>query len=290
MESVVFPSLRTAQIARWCEQACLMEATAGKPGNVHPQASFADLCYQDFVTSAKCVAGPLSRAGEWGVGHAVRNAIRATRAEVQTNTNLGIALLLAPLAAVPASETLQDGVPQVLRTLTREDAQYVYEAIRLAHPGGMGSVAEGDVTQAPPDDLLWAMGLAAERDWIARQYVSAFQDVLETGVTLLSEWRPDAHWEVRVIHLHLEFLARWPDSLIARKCGSALAEEASARAQAVLDAGWPDGSRAGSAIEEFDSWLRANGHRRNPGTTADAVAATLFAALRDGRVEFADWP
>ena len=31
----------------------------------------------------------------------------------------------------------------------------------------------------------------------------------------------------------------------------------------------------------FDRWLRADGHRRNPGTTADLVAATLFAAQRD---------
>lgn len=281
--------LGPAEIARLCEQACLMEATARKPGNVHPEASFADLCYQDFVTSAKCVAGPLSRVGGSGVGRSVRDAIRATQVLVQTNTNLGIALLLAPMAAVPASETLREGVPRVLQSLTREDAHLVYEAIQLAHPGGLGSVPEGDINEAPPAELLWAMGLAADRDWIARQYVTGYRDVLETGVTLLSEWRTEAPWEVRVIHLHLEFLARWPDSLIARKCGHRCAEDASARGRAVLDAGWPDGSNAISAIEEFDAWLRADGHRRNPGTTADAVAATLFAALRDGRTEFADW-
>ena len=32
----------------------------------------------------------------------------------------------------------------------------------------------------------------------------------------------------------------------------------------------------------FDAWLRADGHRRNPGTTADLIAATLFAGFRDG--------
>ena len=36
------------------------------------------------------------------------------------------------------------------------------------------------------------------------------------------------------------------------------------------------------AIDEFDTWLRADGHRRNPGTTADLVAASLFVALREG--------
>ena len=266
-----------------------MEATARKPGNVHPEASFSDLCYQDFVESAHCAADPLARAGIDGVGRAVLEAIRATRSRVHTNTNLGIALLIAPLAVVPMDETLSEGAERVLESLTRDDAQHVYEAIRLAHPSGMGSVQEGDITAPPPDDLRWAMGLAADRDWIARQYVSEFRDVLETGVTLLSEWQPQASWEVRVIHLQLEFLARWPDSLIARKCGNEVAHDASVRARAVLAAGWPDHSSGQSAIREFDAWLRADGHRRNPGTTADAVAATLFAALRDRRTTFPDW-
>ena len=38
------------------------------------------------------------------------------------------------------------------------------------------------------------------------------------------------------------------------------------------------------AIADFDAWLRADGHRRNPGTTADLVTASLFAALRDGMI------
>jgi triphosphoribosyl-dephospho-CoA synthase len=49
----------------------------------------------------------------------------------------------------------------------------------------------------------------------------------------------------------------------------------------VLQAGWPDTSVGRKTCQELDAWLRADGHRRNPGTTADLVAATLFAALRD---------
>jgi triphosphoribosyl-dephospho-CoA synthase len=43
-------------LAALIESACLMEATARKPGNVHPGASFADLCHRDFVVSAGAVA------------------------------------------------------------------------------------------------------------------------------------------------------------------------------------------------------------------------------------------
>ena len=55
-----------------------------------------------------------------------------------------------------------------------------------------------------------------------------------------------------------------------------------AHAAAVLAAGWPHTDAGRVAIAEFDHWLRADGHRRNPGTTADLVAACLFVALREG--------
>ncbi|RLS43832.1 MAG: hypothetical protein DWH81_01915, partial [Planctomycetota bacterium] len=55
-----------------------------------------------------------------------------------------------------------------------------------------------------------------------------------------------------------------------------------------LTSGWPDKPDGLTALREFDIWLRADAHRRNPGTTADAIAATLFAGLRDGQVTFAD--
>ena len=50
----------------------------------------------------------------------------------------------------------------------------------------------------------------------------------------------------------------------------------------VLAAGGPGQESFYDALADFDFWLRADGHRRNPGTTADLVAAALFAGLRDG--------
>jgi triphosphoribosyl-dephospho-CoA synthase len=71
-------------------------------------------------------------------------------------------------------------------------------------------------------------------------------------------------------------LANRPDSLIARKRGEAVAVEASRRAAEVL---------AGGEIAGFDAWLRGDGHARNPGATADLVAAALFVALLDGTIQ-----
>src|SRR5262249_45375215 len=120
--------------------ACIWEVTARKPGNVHRYCDFADLAYIDFLGSAAAVAPGLEAAASRPVGDTVLDAVRATRRVVTTNTNLGIVLLLAPLAAVPAGEELRAGLGRILDGLTVEDARAVYAAIRLAVPGGMGRV------------------------------------------------------------------------------------------------------------------------------------------------------
>lgn len=265
------------------ETACLLEATARKPGNVHPQASFPDLTYSDFVRSASAAAPALAAARVLGVGPAVLEAVTATRQQVAANTNLGIILLLAPLAAVAPNQSLASGIPDVLGRLTVEDAASVYAAIRAARPGGLGKVDEQDVAGAPTETLRDVMRLAADRDLIARQYVTDFRLVLESGLGHLAACADfERDWEESIIGLQLRLMAGHPDSLIARKCGVQLAEEASRRASDMLAAGWPQTPAAHRLLGEFDTWLRADGHRRNPGTTADLIAASLFAALREG--------
>lgn len=265
--------------------ACLLEATARKPGNVHPGAAFADLTYEHFRLAAEVAAPVVARAGSIGVGRAVKMGVEATRAVAPSNTNLGILLLLAPLAAVPFDQTLTAGIGKVLDRLTVDDARNVYTAISLARPGGMGQVANQDVAGTPTGTLRDVMELATERDRIARQYASGFADVLDFALPRLSRWT-DFHacWEQAIIQLHLELLAEFPDTLISRKCGAAVAAEASRRARHVLDAGWPGTAGAERQLNSFDDWLRSDGNRRNPGTTADLVAATLFAALRERKV------
>ncbi len=80
-------------------------------------------------------------------------------------------------------------------------------------------------------------------------------------------------------------MAHYPDSLIARKCGPDVAAEAAARAAKVLQAGPPPAAAYQQAVADLDFWLRSDGHRRNPGTTADLIAAGLFALLRDEIIE-----
>ena len=276
-------------IEQCIERACLLESTSRKPGNVHPGASFEHLVYEDFVASAAAIAPVLARTAQVGVGKSIFEAVKATRQVCEHNTNLGIILLLAPLAAVPLDVSLAAGITSILDQLTREDAEHVFAAIRLAAPRGLGTASDQDVSNSAPDGTLTeVMSLAADRDAIAQQYVTDFSLVLKRAVTTLTaSGRFEDDWELAIIRLHIELIAIEGDTDIARKCGVIDAHESKRRAASVLSAGWPMAMEGRLRFREFDRWLRARGSQRNPGTTADLITAAVFAILRD---QHADMP
>src|SRR6266508_4948225 len=86
------------EVAPLAQLACVLEASAPKPGNVSPGRPFEDLRYEDFVASALAIGPAFEDAGAQPVGRTIRAAIESTLEWAPSNTNLGIVLLLAPLA------------------------------------------------------------------------------------------------------------------------------------------------------------------------------------------------
>jgi triphosphoribosyl-dephospho-CoA synthase len=296
--------------------------SAPKPGNVHRGADFEDVTFLDFIAGA-VVSGPVvERVGELGVGRTVLEAVQATRSVAASNTNLGTLLLIAPLAAAcspspsgrgqvagdspwrgegaafvggaPSPQPspggrgskAADGIHSVLQSLTFDDTRYIYEAIRTAVAGGMGKRGKADVSEPPPADLqlVEAMRMAADRDLVARQYVNNFADVFRIADWIEEGTRRGWSRDTAVVHAYIRQLTHEPDSLIARKCGEDTARRAQTMASRVLEYGAPGEVAYHCGLEDFDFWLRSDGHRRNPGTTADLIAAGLFVLLREGRL------
>ncbi|HET7564668.1 MAG TPA: triphosphoribosyl-dephospho-CoA synthase, partial [Gemmatimonadaceae bacterium] len=220
---------------------------------------------------------------EQPLGVTIREAIEATAQWTRVNTNLGVVLLLAPLArAVTVGEhALRAGVERVLRETTIEDAQEVYRAIRLAAPAGLGRVPTEDVASAPSVTLQEAMALAAERDSVAREYTTGFRTTFEIGAPALMRARADGlDWSDAIVETYLTLLAAVPDTHIARKLGPHTAVDVSRQAREVLDAGGVRTSEGRSAVAQLDAALRDAHNTRNPGTTADLTAAAIFVVLQ----------
>ena len=263
--------------------ACLLEVSAPKPGNVHRGADFEDLTFYDFQTSAVAIGPVFDQATENRVGGIVLAALQATQSVVSTNTNLGLMLLMAPLAKTATFDKVAMQI--VLNELNVEDAQDVYQAITLAGAGGMGQVASMDIADPAPKSLLGAMHAAQDRDLIAAQYGNGFADLFADAVQPLREkLEVGTILTEAIVETHVQFMSRHPDSLIARKCGVEIAEEAARRADIVVDARTQDLDRYVRELSEFDFWLRSDGHRRNPGTTADFIGAAIFVGLIEGWV------
>jgi triphosphoribosyl-dephospho-CoA synthase len=178
-------------ISAAAQLACLLEVSAPKPGNVSPERHFHDTRYEDFLASAVAIGPALAEAGSRPLGATIRSAVEATARWTRSNTNLGIVLLLAPLARAAARPggDLRSRVAAVLDETTVADAVEAYAAIRLARPGGLGKAGAEDVAVAPTVTLRDAMALAADRDAVAREYVTGFAVTFDVGVPALAAAR-----------------------------------------------------------------------------------------------------
>jgi triphosphoribosyl-dephospho-CoA synthase len=270
---------KAERIADAFRSACRAELTALKPGNVHVFADGHRMTAEQFVRSADAAAAPLS-AGGARVGRRILDAVEATSGAVGTNTNLGIILLCAPLAAAAEADRagLRSALAVVLDDLDTADAGLAFRAIVRAAPAGLGQVARNDVTQPAVVTLRAAMADAAERDRVARQYVTAYADVFDIGLPALAaaavrKWAEE--WSI--VSVYLGFLAGFLDSHIVRKYGPAVAEEVRKTAKtfhAKLQSSW-DPSLLADELLAWDIALKSR--NINPGTSADLTVATLFA-------------
>lgn len=279
-------------VAAAAQLACLLEVSAPKPGNVSPNDAFADVAYEHFLASAAAIGRPLGAAGDVALGRTINRCVQATREWTRSNTNLGIVLLFAPLAraacriATRASidrEDLRSAVAEVLANTTVEDAHETYAAIRLASPGGLGTSDDQDVADEPTVPLRETMQLAADRDDIAREYVTDFQTTFEVaGPTLELALHAGLGWNDAIVETFLTLLAARPDTHIARRGGPLLAASVSDQARSVLAEGGVRSVHGRHALARLDTTLRGGGNLANPGTTADLTAAAIFVVLLGG--------
>lgn len=275
-----------AEVAAAAQLACLLEVSAPKPGNVSPFAGFRDASYEDFLASAAAIGPPLTAAGEQPLGATIRAAVEATARWAPSNTNLGLVLLLAPLARAartPGGASLHARLAATLAATTVADARDTYAAIRLAAPRGLGRAPDQDVAGTPTATLRDVMALAVERDAIAREYASDFRTTFELGAPALRAALADRlPWRDAVVEAYLTLLAAAPDSHIARKLGLPAAITVQQRGKSVLDAGGVRTAAGREAIAALDGELRDEANTLNPGATADLTGAAIYLVLLEG--------
>jgi triphosphoribosyl-dephospho-CoA synthase len=271
------------QLGELYQQACEVDVQAFKPGNVSVYADGHEMTVADFRISAKVSAEPLCNP-EYSLGEKIYYAVKATREAVGCNTNLGIILLCAPLIQAisqkHAGSTLRQAVSKVLRETTVEDADWVFKAITLASPGGLGSSDQQDVNEKASVTLLDAMKIAGDKDRIALQYVTDYQDIFNFSILRYNasfNRLGDRNWAA--VSVYADMLSHFPDSHIERKYGNQYSEMVATKmAQLSEELSKTDNpERIKPLLFRLDQELKLYGI--NPGTTADMIVATVLTAF-----------
>ncbi len=271
--------MREALRDAYC-RACEIELQAFKPGNVSVYSDGHDMTVADFRISLDVSSVPVTDPS-YSVGEKIFYAVAATREAVGQNTNLGIILLAAPLIHAmqvrQERQSLRQSLQQVLNNTTTEDADWVFRAITLASPGGLGDSEEADVTEKASVTLLQAMEIAKNKDRIAYQFTSCYKDIFEFTIFLYnSTLAKFGNFNWAALAVYAEMLAQYPDSHIERKFGSQYSGWVSAKMREVQQAlaNTDNPESLIPFLHEVDHEFKAKGI--NPGTTADMTVATVL--------------
>lgn len=260
--------------------ACELELQAFKPGNVSVYTDGHNMTVADFRLSATVSAQTITDP-DYSLGEKIYYAVQATQQAVQCNTNLGILLLCVPL--IQAIEnyqqtlSLRDNLALILRATTITDADWVFKAIALASPGGLGKSKQQDVHTAPEVTLTQAMQIASNKDRIAKQYVDNYKDVFCCLILkynyAFNRWG-DRRWAATAAFV--DFLSQFPDSHIERKYGNQFTAYVAANMEKVNRrfAQTEKPEHMLSMLYEIDAEFKAKGV--NPGTSADLIVAMLL--------------
>ena len=276
---------RCTALTNLYQHACWIDMHALKPGNTGVHSRNPSPSVEDFLDSAEASAPSLTTP-YLTLGERILQAVQATQKMVGTNTNLGIILLIAPMVQAILDKKTVSGYAKLLADVllesTVEDAKNVYQAIRIARPGGIGRKKIQDIFEEPTVTLLNTMKIASSWDSVARQYSNNFHDILFFGVPrfkdLMTRWQ-DECWAAT--GLYISFLARFQDSLIERKFGILKARSISDMISRLEKEFYSSDSpvKYKAQLLEIDSHLRRD--HVNPGTTADLTVASIFAAGLD---------
>jgi triphosphoribosyl-dephospho-CoA synthase len=307
---------KSKHVSQCLELAVLLEASANKPGNVNRIGSFENTRYEHFLASAVAIASSFERAAELGVrvsrggihvgdiglGLIIKDCVVNVNAwQRGGNTLLGTAILLSPIAVAAGMTTpkgdifgipkLRENVKLVVESTTPQDAVDVYEAIRIADPGGLGKVSELDVNDPDSEkrileegiSLYQAFQLASKYDAICSEWVNNYPITFNVAYPFLAEQiEKTDDLNMAIVHTFLKVLAEYPDSLISRKTGLEKAREVSFKAKEILAFKGLETLSGRKRLSELDQALRKSGNLLNPGTTADIIAAALGLSVLGG--------
>jgi len=272
-----------------------------KPGNVHRTRDFHDMVFEDFIISGIVIGDTIKEAATHGIeinnsisfkeanlGKYILQAVRETDKWIANNTNLGIIMLLTPIAISAAISSnldeLRENIHKIIVNSTIIDTIALYEAIGIADAGGMGDQEEFSVTNEEATkeliennlNIFDVLNISSSWDSLAMELTNKMPVTYDIGYPVFSKLRGEFSINSATVITFLTILSKVPDTLISRKYGKEKANEVSNLAKEILDSFDynTDMDEFNRKLNEFDEFLFKN--KLNPGTTADLTASSIM--------------
>ncbi len=290
-------------IVKAAQLASILEVSGyPKPGNVHRTHDFDDMVYEDFLISGVVIGDTIRKTAiratktfenqnfsSIKLGELILESIIETNSWVKTNTNLGIMMLMIPIAAAAAISSdfnsLRTNIVKIMADTTPEDAVNLYKAINLAEAGGMGEQKDLDVgSEESQKELLEreitmfdVLEISSEWDQLAKELTTSMPAIFEVGYPNYKKLKEKYGYNYACVGTFLKLLSVFPDTLISRKIGVEKAKVFSEKAKEILNNNVLLTTQGISYLEKLDEEL--NELKLNPGTTADLTAASIMVAI-----------
>ncbi|OQD58264.1 triphosphoribosyl-dephospho-CoA synthetase [Methanobrevibacter arboriphilus JCM 13429 = DSM 1125] len=292
-------------IAKIAQISSVLEVSGyPKPGNVHRTRDFHDMVFEDFIISGIVIGDTIREAASFGseinnfisfkeanIGKYILKAVKETDKWISNNTNLGIIMLLTPIAISAAIsnniDELRENIHNIIVNSTVIDTVALYEAIGIADAGGMGDTDEYSVTSEDATkeliennlNIFDVLTISSSWDSLAKELTNKMPVTFDIGYPTFLKLNKEYSTNLATITTFLTILSEVPDTLISRKYGGEKALEVSSLAKEVLDSLDIDEdlNTFNKKIKDFDDYLFEN--KLNPGTTADLTASSIMVSL-----------
>ena len=261
---------------------CDTEIKSLKPGNVHKYSEGHGMNLKDFLKSSLIISKCLTK-NNLDLGKKILISVNEIQNKIKKNTNLGIILMLSPIATIVqeegviSKEELLKKIKSLIKKQNIKNSIPIFKAISLTSPGGLGFSKKHDVNEPPNTNLYKAMEFAKKKDLIARQYCNGFEDIYKIGIPaykkFYNKWGK-VDWALTGVYL--TFLKKFNDSHIVRNKGNKIATSIKKEAKKYYF--FLKRNKNLTKIKKklliFDKKLKSK--KINPGTTADLTVATLL--------------
>jgi len=294
-------------IAKIAQISSVLEVSGyPKPGNVHRTRDFHDMVFEDFLISGIVIGDTIKEAASHGtkinnsisfkksnIGKYILAGVKETDKWVANNTNLGIIMLLTPIAMSAAISSnideLRENIHRIIAYSSAIDAVALYEAIGIADAGGMGDQDEYSVTNEEAIkeliennlNIFHVLDISSSWDSLAMELTTKMPVTFDIGYPTFSKLKKEYSINLATVITFLTILSQVPDTLISRKYGDEKAKEVSKIALEVLDFIDIDDNleEFNKNLANFDDFLFKN--KLNPGTTADLTASSIMVSYLD---------